>query len=204
MSEVDTSGYFCRLRYKSVKTGEVYTVEGISQRDIVLKQIPASNHTLRFSSVDTQDGVPLHQIEMRSFTLSNFPLIYIPMVLRAVPLSGTGVVLEFMKSVMIDVFPESRAYVYGHQIPSDKIKLRKGKNRDVFIKRTLKAWNTKTSVPALEEYLWRKWLEIIGDGALGVMKRSSPGARQRLATFTSEFTRKSQHPRDAPRSWKGH
>lgn len=190
----DDTWQHCILEFVAEKTDTTYVIEGMSQWDILYDQLPKSPHVLRVSH-SKDGGLPVHKVVLNRFNLSNLPLIYTPFILRNVEYMGVNATLTWMREVMSDLFPESRRYIEGYRIESEKIKKGRGQNRDVYLLRTLNAWKAKTTVPHLQEYLWRNWFKMIGEGAIGIMPRSSPGARKRLATFTGSFTIKACHPK---------
>lgn len=181
------TAYPCELEFRSRKTGDGYTVAGITQRDII-DQLAASPHVLNSGIMGTG-----YWFDLKAFNLTNFPLVYSPFVLRSVNLSGIDTVRDWMKSVMIDLFPESIPYVEGHKI--EPYHLKGGRdNRHVFFMRILRSWDSKRTSAAMQRYLWRRWFETTGSAIVDVMPRGAPSSHKKLATFTSQYTISVRHP----------
>ncbi len=193
--EDGATGYYCRLSVKSKETGEVITTEGLSQVDLMTRMLPdAAAIESHLISMD-DDGTPHHKIIVEKYTVKNFALFYAPFIMRTVENSGVHTCLKYMKDVLEDVFAEARPLVMGQAVESSRVKHRGFRNTSTYLIRMLRAWDEMAKPLDLEEYVWARWLEVIGDGAIGLMPRGAPTPATRVATFVSDYTRNARYPR---------
>ncbi len=193
--EDGASGYYCRLSIKSMETGEVITTEGKSQVDLMTRMLPDAAAIESHVKAMDDDGTPHHKIIVEKYTVKNFVLFYAPFILRTVEYSGVHTCLEYMKDVLQDVFAEARPLVMGMAVDSSRVKYRGFKNTSTYLIRMIRAWDGMGKPSDLEEYIWARWLEVIGDGAIGIMPRGAPTPANKVATFVSDYTRNARYPK---------
>jgi hypothetical protein len=136
-------------------------------------------------SIEWSEYDHAYRILLTENTLTTLPLLYGPFIITMLRYSDLNANLRFMFSVLVSAFPDAIGHVPG----MDRHMIGRPDSRDLYLSRLSRSWSSKRSKNSLTEYVWRKWMEVTGDGSLGPMPRSAPNGNNIVGPLVSDWTR---------------
>lgn len=160
-------GHYCRLTLTDInmsQDGKGFSTEGLSQEDLIdsfqhIKTVSGMGWT-----VDS-DGIDHYTLKVKRVDLKNFVLLYAPFVLRSIEFSGKDICLDYMRSVLRDVFPKSGPLLDGHGITDPKSNI-------VSLMKMILLWETFADEEELSNYVWECWLSVVGQASYPTFRGS--------------------------------